>query len=207
LSATSWISKPILNRLEIRFKRYLSGLDLSRIFLRRRVAEGAVRPFFVIAPLPSFDLIAGIIKAEEPVLVEALLPEPPIKRLDISVVCRLPRTREVQRDMVPVSPKIDVLGDKFRPVVHPNRPRPSVILHDPLQDLDHLAAPDPLAHVDSQTFTGMIVDYRQKPDPTPIEELVRHKIHAPTLVLFRSQWPQFPLQAGLAPPGRTSPHG
>jgi hypothetical protein len=141
-------------------RKPLSGLDLSCVFLRRHIAESAVGPFFVVIPLPSFDFVTGIVQAEEPVFVEAFLPESAMERLDINVVCRLPRTREVQSDVVPVSLEIDVLRDKLGAVVHPDPPRSSVILHDLLQDRDHLAAAYPLAHVNRQTFTGMIFHYR-----------------------------------------------
>jgi len=141
-------------------RKPLSGFDLSSIFLRSRIAESAVGPIFVIVLPPTFDLVPGIIQAEEPVLVEAFLPEPTVEGLDIGIVCRLPWPGKVQRNVIPISSEIDVLRDKFWPVVHPYRPRPAVILHDPLQDLDHLAASDPLAYVNRQTFTGMIVDYR-----------------------------------------------
>jgi hypothetical protein len=50
-----------------------------------------------------------------------------------------------------------------------------MIPHGPLQGLNHLAAADPLADLNRQAFTSLIVHHRQKPDPTPIEELVRHK--------------------------------
>jgi len=36
---------------------------LSREFLRRRIAEIAVWPFFIAIPSPSFNLILGIIRA------------------------------------------------------------------------------------------------------------------------------------------------
>lgn len=65
-------------------------LGLSRVFLRSRVAESTVRTFFVVVPPPSFDLVPRIIQAEEPMLVEAFLPEPAVEGLDIGVVRRLP---------------------------------------------------------------------------------------------------------------------
>jgi len=35
-----------------------------------------------------------------------------------------------------------------------------MIPYDPLQDIDHLVATDPLADVNCKAFTGMIVHYR-----------------------------------------------
>jgi hypothetical protein len=100
--------------------------------------------FFVVIPPPCFNLVPGIIQAEEPVLIEAFLPEPAVKGLDIGVVRRLPGPGEVQRDMVPVSPEIDVLGDELW-AINPNRSGSPMMLHDPLQDFNHLAAANPLA--------------------------------------------------------------
>jgi hypothetical protein len=65
-----------------------------------------VRPFFVVIPPPSFDLIPGVIQAEEPVLVEAFLPESAVEGLDIGVVGRLARTGKVQSDLIPIGPEI-----------------------------------------------------------------------------------------------------
>jgi len=73
------ISKPVLNCLENRLKRYLSRLNLSRVFLRRCVAESAMWPSFAVIPPPDFDLVLGIIPAKEPVLIEVFLPEPAIE--------------------------------------------------------------------------------------------------------------------------------
>ncbi len=93
-------------------------------------------------------------------LIEAFLPEPAVEGLDIGVVGRLPRTREVQRDVVPIGPEIDVFRDELRPLVNPDRPRPSMLLRDPFQNLYNLQAANPLAHMNRQAFTGMIVHYR-----------------------------------------------
>lgn len=49
----------ILNRFEILLKSRLSGLNVSRVFLRSRIAESAVGPFFVVIPSPLFDLFPG----------------------------------------------------------------------------------------------------------------------------------------------------
>jgi hypothetical protein len=65
-------------------------LGLSCVFLRRRVAENAVGPLFVIIPPPSFHLFPSVIQAQDPVLIEAFLTEPVVDGLDIGVVRRLP---------------------------------------------------------------------------------------------------------------------
>jgi hypothetical protein len=49
--------------------------------------------------------------------------------------------------VIPIGPQIDILRNELRAVINPDRPRSSMILHDPPQDLDHLAAADPLADI------------------------------------------------------------
>jgi len=154
------MSKSVFSRLEIEIRKPLLRFDLSCVFLRRRIAESAVWPLFVVIPPPGLNLVPGIIQADEPVLIRAFLPEPAVEGLDISVVGRLPRTGKVQSDVIPIGPEIGVPRNELRAIINPNRSGSPTMLHVPLQDLDHLAAAYPLAHMDRRAFTGMIVDYR-----------------------------------------------
>lgn len=65
------------------------------------------------------QLFAGICKAHAPVRVQALGPELAVERLDEAVVCRLARSREVQRGLLGAGPQIEISGDKFAAVVDP----------------------------------------------------------------------------------------
>jgi hypothetical protein len=69
--------------------------------------------FFIVFPTPRFDLFPGILKTQKPVLVQTLLPEPTVERLDISVIRRLPGAAEVELHVIPVSPQIYVLRDEL----------------------------------------------------------------------------------------------
>ncbi len=55
--------------------------------------------------------------------VQALRPEAAVEGLDERVVGRLARPREVQHDVVLVSPQIEVAGDELRPLIDPDRLR------------------------------------------------------------------------------------
>lgn len=54
--------------------------------------------------------------------VQALRPQLAVERLDEAIVGRLPRSREVQGDVVGVGPKVQVARDKLVAVVGPDRP-------------------------------------------------------------------------------------
>ena len=51
----------------------------------------------------------------------------------------------------------------------------------------------------------MFFHYRQEPDPTPIEELIAHKVHGPALINPLSHWPLYTPLAGYVPPGLLGP--
>ena len=61
---------------------------------RRFVTDRAMGPFFVVVPAPILHFF-GVGKRQEPMGVEAFLPEAAVERLDERVVGRLPRTGEV----------------------------------------------------------------------------------------------------------------
>lgn len=63
--------------------------------------------------------------------VQALCLQLVVKRLDEAVIGRFSRPREAQGDVVGISPKVEVAGDKFAGVINPNRPG----IASPLADL------------------------------------------------------------------------
>ena len=65
-----------------------------------------MRPHVVVVLPPSFDHVAGLAQALEPVLVQTLVPQPAIEALDERVVHWLARPDEVDRDAASVRPQI-----------------------------------------------------------------------------------------------------
>ena len=55
-----------------------------------------MRPAGVVIDPPGLDDLAGIVEIEEPVLVEAFIPEPPVEAFDEGVLCWLARLDEVE---------------------------------------------------------------------------------------------------------------
>jgi hypothetical protein len=58
----------------------------------------AMRALFVVVSAPIFKFRQGVFQAEEAMGVQALRPEAAVKRLDVGIVRRLPRSTEVKRD-------------------------------------------------------------------------------------------------------------
>ena len=80
----------------------------------------------MVVSAPGFHLLLGILQVQEPVLVQALLPEPSVERLDEGVVRGLPGLVEVQLYLAlgscdgPVGPSLALGTDEMS--------RPPVIL-------------------------------------------------------------------------------
>ena len=55
---------------------------------RGLVADGAMRPVFVVVAAPILQLFAGVGKGQEPMRVQTLRPEATVERLDEGVVGR-----------------------------------------------------------------------------------------------------------------------
>ena len=68
------------------------------------VPDGAVWADLVVVPAPFLHVRPGIVKAEEPVGVQALGPELAVEGLDEGVVRRLSPPAEVEHDSLLVGP-------------------------------------------------------------------------------------------------------
>jgi len=73
---------------------------------RRSLANGAMRSHFVVVLAPKFDLLPGIVKVHEPMLVQAFKAYPGIEAFDEGIVRRFSGAAEVQDDTVRVGPQV-----------------------------------------------------------------------------------------------------
>lgn len=111
-----------------------------------------MRPDRVVIDSLLFSLLFGVCQAQEPVLVQALLPDATVERLDKCVVCRLSGTAEVEHHLVEVRSPVERLRDGLGAVVHADR-RPPTLL-DRVEHSHHVVTCQPLADADGQTLTG-----------------------------------------------------
>lgn len=115
---------------------------------RGLVADGPMRPILVVVSEPNLHLFGRVGKRQEPVLVQALGPEPSVEDLDEGVVGGLAGPREVQSDALGIGPEIQVARDEFRPLADPDRPWIADSLAGPLQGRHHVLGPiaEPCIH-------------------------------------------------------------
>ena len=152
-------------------------------------------------PAPGFNLGSGIGQAHEPMFVQTLLTQTPVKALNHGVVCGPSRPAEIERNAVLVGPLVHRLADKFTAVIRLDDLWPAPLGSDAVEYLHHIFAFEALANVDGQTLAGVAIDYRQHAQLAAIEQVVGHKVHAPYLIDPLSCYHWLALLRGLASPG------
>ena len=84
---------------------------------RNVVSDRAVGSVLIVVSTPILQLFAGICKTHALVRVQTLRSQLAVERLDEPIVRGLARPREVQRDVIGISPEAEVAGDKFAAVI------------------------------------------------------------------------------------------
>jgi hypothetical protein len=103
----AWSASGFWTRLSENFRRFwahktiLMGSEHGRW---RPLANRAMWSLVVIMATPKFDLCPGIVKVQEPMLVEAFESDPGVKTFNEGVVGRFTRSAEVQDDAIGVGP-------------------------------------------------------------------------------------------------------
>ena len=83
-------------------------------------SDAAVRTYLVVVPAPSGDLGAGLMQCLEPVLVQALIPEPAVEALDVAVLHGPPWFDQDVPDAVALCPVDEGPAGELRSVVQSN---------------------------------------------------------------------------------------
>lgn len=82
-----------------------------------------MRSNLVVVSTPFLHFLAGVVKAQEPVLVQALGPELAVEGLDVRIVGGPAGPGEVQGHIPLIGPEIEVSGDELAAIVHPDHLR------------------------------------------------------------------------------------
>ena len=127
--------------------------------------------FFIVVATPGLDLLPRILDRHEPVLVEALGPQPAVERFDQPVICRFSAPAEVQANLVRVRPLVEHSARELAAVVHADLSRKASVERDTIQDRRHSLARQSLIEVDRQTLTSKVIDQRQQPGLASVEQL------------------------------------
>lgn len=149
---------------------------------RRLVADRTVRSDLVIVSTPILHFHPGVVKAHEPMRVQALGAELAVEAFDKPVVGRLAWPREVEHDVFLIRPQIEIPANEFTAVVDPNGLRIANAPADPLQRLNDVFSSIAEAGIDHWREACEGIDDRQDTDLAPRRQLVMDKIHRPSLV-------------------------
>ena len=74
-------------------------------------------PDLVVVLTPIFYFSPGIVKAHEPVGVEAFAAELAVEGFDEGIIGRLAGAGEVEDDTLLIGPQIEIAGDEFRALI------------------------------------------------------------------------------------------
>src|SRR5476651_1339006 len=90
---------------------------------RRPLTDCAVRSHIVVVLAPKLDLCAGVVKVQEPMLVQAFNANASVKAFDEGIVRRFAGPAEVQDDTVRIGPQVELARGELATVVHSNASR------------------------------------------------------------------------------------
>jgi hypothetical protein len=107
--------------------------------VRGAVVERAVRPFGVVLPAPVGESISNIVEGSEPARVEALVAQPAVEALDVTVLHRPARLDMQQLDLALFSPAHDAARGELRAVVRAHAFGPTTLLDQPVQHARYTA--------------------------------------------------------------------
>ena len=93
-------------------------------------------PELVIVSTPILQFYPRVVKAHEPVGVQALGAEFAIETFDVAVVRRLAWPGKVEHDTLVIGPQVEITRDKFTAVIHPNSGRVTDLPTNPFKRLD-----------------------------------------------------------------------
>ena len=96
-----------------------------------------MRPLRVVFDPPGFDDPPDLRHRDEPVLVQALVPEPAIEALDVGVLVRLAWPDERQLHAGFVSPAVEHLAVELRTMIHRDGSEQPADVSQPLQHRFH----------------------------------------------------------------------
>ena len=149
---------------------------------RRPLTDCTVRSHIVVVLTPKFDLCPGVVKVQEPMLVQAFKANASVEAFDEGIVSGFARSAEVQDDAVRIGPQVELARGELAAVVHPDASRfaehgDGLIGHKHCVGCSGL-----MSNPKRGAYPGEVVDESQDPKPPSIEELIVHPIHGPIVI-------------------------
>ena len=140
-----------------------------------------MRTVVVVVLPPGLDPDPSARHGQEPGGVQTFAAQAGVEGFDEAVVRRLSRFREVQLDLVQISPLIEHPTSELRTVVHPNARRLATMGDQPVKFLGDLIRPEVRPRTGRENLSRMAVEGRL----SPLVEKSRPKILTPSGPVFQ----------------------
>jgi len=140
---------------------------------------GFMGPFGVVAPAVLLDVEPGIGQRQEPVLVQALVPEFPVEAFDVGVLDGLTRLDELQGHVMIGGSGVEVLRSEFAAVVERQPVGQAAGVPDVGEYVDHGRGGEAVRDPDRETFPRAGVDDGETPKAPAVRELIADEVDAP----------------------------
>ena len=150
--------------------------------------QGSVRPDLVVIPPPVLDLGLCVAETGEPVIVQALVAEPPVEGLDVAVLDRLSGSDEVDGHARGIGPRVEGLPCELRAVVADDDRWSSSRCEHALKHTYNPCTADRRVDLDGQAFPGEVVDDVAGAESAAARERVEGEVHRPPLVRSAGRW-------------------
>ena len=149
---------------------------------RDPLADAAVGSFLVVVSAPILHLQASVVKAHEPMSVQAFAAELAVERLDERIIRWLAGPREVEGHTIRVGPEIEIARHELAALVDPNGLRIANLSADPFRSPDHILRTIAEPWIDNRREPRKDVDHCKDPDLLAHRELIVNEVHRPGLV-------------------------
>src|SRR5690606_2989284 len=146
------------------------------------VTQGAVRPDPVVVGPPRLDRTPGISQRNEPMQVQALVPQRPVEAFDVAVLHGLARLNVVDLHPPGVRPRIERSARELAAVVGDHKLGRPPLGPAPLKHVDHPHGRKRRRPMKRQALPAELINHRQAPERATIRERVAHEVQTPALV-------------------------
>src|SRR6185437_3038649 len=158
----------------------------------RAPAQGRVRPVVIVVSAPVGHDSLGVSEPQEPVLIQTLVPKPPVETFDEAILRWLARLDEIQPDTVLVGPLIQRPADELGAVVGAKQRWLAQFPRQPVHHPHDARARQRRIELDRQALPTVIVHHPQHPYHPPVRQRVADKIHRPVLARRRRPGQRLP---------------
>jgi hypothetical protein len=138
------------------------------------VVQRGMGPDGVVLPPPFFSAVSGFFQRVEPLLIEAFLPHPSIKRLEKGMIGRRARATEREFDPMVMRPRVTCLRRIFWASVHLQDLWQALARCCPLQDRHHPLSGERAIDFNGRTLTTPVIHYPEAPKALPVRQAVAH---------------------------------